>query len=144
MLYSSKVRSSYPKLVSFVAGEMSQIPFKKPRVWRAFLKYSELSAREAMSVLTQCRQPTLDSMEMPGSNGRFKGATHPNTVFLAEAVAQRFERDHALEKAKTLVESTILHELVHWGDWKDGEDQEGEEGKAFEREAYGKDISRYW
>jgi hypothetical protein len=43
-----------------------------------------------------------------------------------------------------LVESTLLHEMVHWGDWKDGVDQPDEEGKEFEKAAYGKDIDRYW
>ncbi len=40
--------------------------------------------------------------------------------------------------------SLLLHEIVHWGDWKDGIDQVGEEGKMFEKSAYGKDINRYW
>ncbi len=43
-----------------------------------------------------------------------------------------------------LIESTLLHEMVHWGDYKDGVDQSGEEGKKFEKAAYGKDINRYW
>ena len=43
-----------------------------------------------------------------------------------------------------LVESSLLHEMVHWGDWADGKVAGLEAGKAFERAAYGKDVRRYW
>jgi hypothetical protein len=44
-----------------------------------------------------------------------------------------------------LLKSTLLHEIVHWADWKaDGAFTPGELGKTFEKEAYGKDVGRYW
>lgn len=82
---------------------------------------------------------------MPGANGEFIGQRFPNRIYLAKDICEKFEAsDFADPKMHKLVESTILHEMVHWGDWKDGKDQAGEEGKAFEITAYGKDISIYW
>ena len=43
-----------------------------------------------------------------------------------------------------LMEATLLHELVHWGDWQDGKDQDGEEGNLFEIAAYGEVLGKYW
>ena len=77
------------------------------------------------------------------SNGRFD-SEKPDEISIAKEVVERFEIDFGLEKAQLLVESTVLHELVHWGDNLDGRDQRGEEGKDFEKAAYGRDISRYW
>ncbi len=37
-----------------------------------------------------------------------------------------------------LVGATLLHELTHWADAKDGKDNPVEEGDAFERATYGK------
>jgi hypothetical protein len=44
-----------------------------------------------------------------------------------------------------LLESTLLHEIVHWADWNaDNALSAGELGKSFEKEAYGQDVGRYW
>ena len=84
---------------------------------------------------------------MPGSNGEFNGVVDPDRVYLAKSICDRF-KDNPSERSdarmEILLESTLLHELVHWGDNKDGRDQTGEEGKAFEIAAYGRDITRYW
>lgn len=56
----------------------------------------------------------------------------------------RFKKDHAKPAAKQLMEATILHEMVHWGDHMDGKDQKPEEGNEFEKKAYGKIIGKYW
>ncbi len=79
---------------------------------------------------------------MPEANGEFNGGKDPNSIALAKEVAVIFESNANDAAWQLLVESTVLHELVHWGDWKDGKDQPGEEGKAFERAAYGRDIGR--
>jgi hypothetical protein len=82
---------------------------------------------------------------MPRANGKFSGSRFPDRVYLAKSICDKFEKtDSNNSKMHILVESTLLHEMVHWGDWKDGIDQAGEEGKMFEHAAYGRDINRYW
>ena len=144
MIIKADVRKKYPRLTSFIDNDVSNIKFTKPKVWKAFLKYSELTEAEAIDALMTCSNPIVDVDVMPNANGEFRGSTDPNIVFLAKAICERFEKDYKKAEAKLLIESTLLHEMVHWGDWKDGKDQPGEEGKEFEKAAYGKDINRYW
>ena len=144
MKISPGFRKSYPKLAKWIETEIPKVE-KKPKVWAAFLKYSELSAKSARIALKAGPAPVVFSDIMPGANGEFRGGTHPNNVYLAESICKRFEsKDSKKPEMHVLVESTLLHEIVHWGDWKDGKDQPGEEGKKFEKAAYGKDINRYW
>ncbi|MBB4284567.1 hypothetical protein [Roseospira goensis] len=132
----------YPKLKEFVSRQLYARATTNRRTWAAFLKYSELSDAKARAALTDGTLPRLKIEQMPGANGRFRGSTDPDAIELAKAVADTFEHNATDPDWQLLVESTILHELVHWGDWKDGKDQPGEEGKAFERAAYGRDVNR--
>ncbi len=147
MQVSPRLKREYPNLYDAIYKILGEVP-KKPQVWKAFLKYSELNSTQAYTALTTCSAtPIIDYRVMPSANGQFSGGTDKNRVYLAKSICEHFknnsgERNSA--KMLLLLESTLLHELVHWGDWKDGKDQAGEEGKAFERAAYGRDINRYW
>lgn len=117
----------------------------KQKVWGAFKKYAELNEPSASWAITDGYNPDIAYAVIPGSNGKFSAGKLPNRVFIAKSICDRFENiDFSNPKMHLLLESTILHEIVHWGDHKDGKDQAGEEGKSFEVAAYGKDIDKYW
>lgn len=146
MIISPNMKKTYPTLSTWINDNLPKVR-KKVKVFTAFIKYSEQSKLKSNEALTKGNQPTIDFRVMPDANGEFEGGKFPNTVFLAKQICEKFEKNAADQKnAKMhiLLESTLLHEMVHWGDWKDGVDQAGEEGKAFEIAAYGKDIDRYW
>ena len=144
MRISKNFKKRYPKLTKWIKKNLPKAK-RKPKVWTAFVKYSELSSAKAKLAVSIGRYPELHYAQMPGSNGRFRGSKFPNRIYLAKAICDRFEtKDSNNAKMHILVESTVLHEMVHWGDWKDNVDQPGEEGKKFEKAAYGKDINRYW
>ena len=144
MKIDSAFKKNYPKLTDWIKINLPKVK-GKAKVWRAFLKYSELSSIKATWAITPGYYPEIHSKIMPGSNGQFSGTTFPNRIFLAKSICEKFEKsDFGNPKMHILIESTLLHEMVHWGDWKDGVDQAGEEGKKFEKAAYGKDINRYW
>ncbi|WP_188150512.1 hypothetical protein [Teredinibacter waterburyi] len=137
-------QKTYPKLSSWIQANLPKVKVK-PKVWNAFKKYSELKEPSATWAITNGYNPDITYAVMPGSNGRFNGGKFPNRVYLAKSICDRFESvDFSNPLMHLLLESTILHEMVHWGDHKDGKDQAGEEGKAFEVAAYGKNINRYW
>ena len=95
--------------------------------------------------LTPGKLPEIHFDVMPGANGQFSGSRSSNRVYLAKSICEKFEKSDAKNtNMHILIESTLLHEMVHWGDWKDGIDQVGEEGAMFEKAAYGKNIDRYW
>jgi len=119
----------------------------KPKVWKAFLKYSELMPDDAKKSLKKGSNPILGYKVMPRSNGMFSASKFPNKIFLAKSICDKFEKskkEAGNKKMHILLESTILHEMTHWGDWRDKKHQKIEEGKAFEKAAYGKDVNRYW
>lgn len=144
---AERMNTNYPKLTAWIYDNLCKVPDKK-KVFEAFVKFGELDAADARIMLTTCSPtPIIDYRVMPNANGQFEGATDANRVYLAHAICEKFERsprDAADPRMHLLLESTLLHELVHWGDWKDGKDQPDEEGKEFEKAAYGKDINRYW
>ncbi len=144
MKIDTAFQKQYPKLASWIEANLPKVK-TKPKVWSAFLKYSELTCTQATTALTKGFDPEIHFRVMPGSNGQFQGVKFPNRVFLAKSICDKFESsDMKNPNMHILIESTLLHEMVHWGDWKDGKDQAGEEGKTFEKAAYGKDINRYW
>ena len=91
----------------------------------------------------------FDPLENIGPRGLDVNGMFDNTksrwIFLAQAVAARFEQDFPDERIVRLVEATLLHELVHWGFHRHaGRPEPQEFGRAFEIAAYGNEISRYW
>ena len=146
MNFSSGFRNSYPKLTAWIYEAMLNVP-AKPTVWKAFKKYSELSEMQARAALLTCSaKPIIDVKDMK-DYGIFDGAKDKDRVYLGKFMCDKFEGSRADAKdprMHILIEATVLHELVHWGDWKDGMDQADEEGESFEKAAYGKIIARYW
>lgn len=144
MRISGSFKQAYPKLSTWIETNLPKIQ-NKHKVWQAFVKYSELPPVKATWAITPGYNPDIHFKVMPGANGEFIGQKFPNRIYLAKSICDKFEKsDFADPKMHRLVESTVLHEMVHWGDWRDGKDQAGEEGKAFEVAAYGKDVTRYW
>lgn len=144
---ADRMAKTYPKLTDWIYDNLAKVPQKK-KVFEAFVKYSEQTSGAMQTMLTTCSPtPVIDFKHMPGSNGQFSGSRDANRVYLALSICEKFEKsakDRTDARMHLLLESTLLHELVHWGDWKDGKDQAKEEGKEFEKAAYGKDITRYW
>lgn len=133
----------FPELAKFVRLDLPEVRNKEP-VWRAFLKFSHLNNfTAAQAIAWRDDSPLLRLADLGISNGEFD-PKYPDWIFLHRDIATRFRSDCEDERARRCVEATLLHELVHWGDHRDGIDEAGEEGKAFEVEAYGEDVKRWW
>lgn len=157
MMFSQQLRSDYPLLYTWMFKRLAAVP-NNLRVFNAFVLYSELTRTKARTILTKCTEhPTIDYRVLDTDdrrvNGRFRRAAAPNTVYLAKTICERFENSAEARGNETMqrfVESTVLHELCHWGDYLDGTDQTDEhgdrieEGRAFETAAYGRNLNRPW
>jgi len=143
MIYSADATKKYPCLTAFLKVRLPLIT-KNSKIWTAFLRYSQLSETRAKRALNSGANPCLEVVELPRKvNGRFRHSK-PNKIFLDKTICDKFETDRKNPKAKLLIESTVLHEMVHWGDYMDRKSTPKEEGKLFEKAAYGRDIKRYW
>ena len=156
MRISSQMKGTYPKLSKWILVNIPKV-IHKSKVFYAFMKYSEQNHAKTIQILTRNTLPVLHYWNFPGDkNGTSVRKGHRNLVFLAKSICDKFETSEKSAKdprMHLLLESTILHEMVHWGDTLDGKRQrQHEEGKEFEKEAYGrrgkngkkKGVDRYW
>ena len=138
----------YPNLSNFLRVELPKVISDKKK-WPAFLKYSEFQGRYfgkfwAVLSLSWGADPNIKVEPLTNAFGEYRPGRGDDIIYIDTDWAKRFEKDFAKAEAKQLMEATILHEMVHWGDDQDGKDQAGDEGEDFERAAYGKVIGKYW
>jgi hypothetical protein len=138
----TRFEEKYPKLTAWAYNNIPNLQSRKPKVWNAFVSYSELNTK-AMYALSKHYLPYLDYKTMIGWG--LYDSKHPNTIYLAKSVCNRFEnKDWNEPSMHRFIEAAILHEIVHWGDAVDGIDQKVEEGDEFEKAAYGQVVYPYW
>jgi len=111
----------------------------RKQVWEAFREFSELPDADARQALSFGTDPLVFIKPLPGANGFFD-ERKPSRVLFADKLVRRFEADAKNADLQRAVEAKLLHEMVHWGDHKDGIDQPGEEGENFELAAYGRIV----
>ncbi len=142
----------YPKTCKWIKENIPLLEIKKPKIWKAYLKYSQLKKADASQSLKNGWGPEILLDELWPANGKYRPEVNRNAIFIAENIFRMFENKESKNpKMHRVLESTILHEMCHWGDLKfDGKQQrlangkKFEEGKAFEKEAYGKNIDPFW
>ncbi len=136
---------SFPRLALFVRKDLPGRLTNNEKTWSAFRKFGDFSIIESLvAVGWELDSPLLLVESLgKGFNGRFY-PTRPSHIYIDEEIARRFESDHDRIEAQLFVESTILHEVVHWGDHKDGKHKRPEAGVDFEIAAYDKNLMRYW
>jgi len=142
----------YPNLVRFVKTFPLRVPTHRARVWEAFLGISGLTDVQARQALKWGNIPILRVIKLPRTKaGKFNRGT-PNIIYLAKHMVERFEIDWQKPAARLLVESTILHELVHWANERlGGKHRHGRYGSVefefgdwFEELGYGQQTAWWW
>jgi hypothetical protein len=162
---------NYPHFASWLQWYLPTLPYEKPKVWRAFEKYTGLynvwvtrgvlgfqtppvfiwgfgptiSARRWN--VTRCEKDgdpePKDNYFIQRYSSKLLGltASDGSIILIAEDLAQGAGNP---EMDKVL-EATVLHELVHWCRFQIGQDVLDEDPPYdFEREAYGHVIRRTW
>ena len=141
-------RAMFPHLTKFVKTELPLIRHK-PKVWNAFLEYGEydqrwLGRKWATFAFTWGSEPEIIVQDLPGLYGKYNPRLGRDRIFLASKLVDWFEKKPRDAHRKLMVEATILHEMVHWADAKDGKLQLKalgiEAGFEFESAAYGRPI----
>jgi hypothetical protein len=150
VIISASDQTTYPKFARYVRYSLPSIA-NIASMQRAFRRYAQMDRATLRRALTWGNQPTLRIIPIaspPGSfiNGQFSPGIGSNTIELNKLLVHAFETGspphlafttNAAGKKMPRVGVTILHELVHWGDDKDGVDYPGEEGELFETAVYG-------
>jgi hypothetical protein len=89
--------------------------------------------------------PDLRIADLVGAYGEFTPDSKSNEIRINRKLVEDFEAGRDVRKTKSgksvsLAGVTVLHELAHWGDDKDGIDRAGEEGEEFEKRVYGRVV----
>ncbi len=145
MIISPSLAKEYPQISIWICDNLPKVR-DKPKIFKAFQKYARMNEKVAERAIKHGTPPNIDWRYMPADNGAFL-KKYPTSVFISQTICEKFRDANSTDRSgmSTLIESTILHEMVHWGNSLDGkEDSHSEMGKAFEKEAYGKDIRAPW
>lgn len=142
MIVSQSLVKTYPLIAGWICNRLPNVK-KNTKVFKAFQRYAGFDEKVAERALVHGNLPNIEYRNIPTANGEFN-PKYPDTVFLAMAVCKRFVDFSDDSRMHVLVESTLLHEMVHWGNAIAKRTEPQEMGKAFEREAYGQDIRACW
>ncbi|MEM9961814.1 MAG: peptidoglycan DD-metalloendopeptidase family protein [Pseudomonadota bacterium] len=133
----------FPRTLEWCRTELPKIPATKGQVWEAFCKFGQISVSVALDVF---RNPMHGPLLIVDDNllayGQFRPEERDRIRLGGQFVALPYEQDSNDVDARQLLERTILHEAIHWADFrKNGYDfnasnGDDDQGKQFERAAY--------
>lgn len=115
-----------------------------PVIVRAMRRTGQLNRVQFRMALRWGTDPLI--MIVPGmaACGQFTPTPANNTIEIREAIFTEFEAGRGRLAARAgnvfALGLNILHEMVHWGDNRDGVDRDGEEGDEFELLVYGRNL----
>ena len=151
MIMSPADQVSFPRLARYVRVELPKVA-NIDSIARAYLRYAQMNRATLRRALAWGNQPTLVFVPMSTDSGSFQGGaftpdigsnelqinSHLADAFEAGGPPRLFTTRNARGQPFPLIGTSILHELVHWGDDQDGVDFPGEEGDQFEMDVYGR------
>lgn len=135
----------YPKFTKYVRHALPQVINEKSII-NAFRKYGQIDVTTLKRALSWGAEPHITIKALEGAVGEFNASVDADEINIADWIVQEFEDGHGLRKTAYnrkvyLVGVTLLHELVHWADNRDGVDFPDEEGERFEIDVYGQVIN---
>ena len=151
MIMSGADQVTFSKLARYVRVELPKIADIDVMA-RAYLRYAQMNRATLRRALKWGNQPTLVFEPMSTASGSFQGGffipdigsnelhinSHLADAFEAGGPPRLFTTRNGRGQPFPLIGTSILHELVHWGDDQDGIDFAGEEGDQFEQDVYGR------
>jgi len=141
---------TYPKFKYYVSVNIPQVK-SVASIMKAIEKHAgTIKTNKIKDALTWGKGPMIEVVDDLKSDGKkiyglFQGKVDPEKLKVHKWLVDRFEGGKGLVTAPNgklvyIVGVTILHELTHWADWKDGTDTKGEEGGKYEKDVYGGEV----
>ncbi|WP_420385052.1 hypothetical protein [Roseivirga sp.] len=149
----SDYATKYPKLTEYLKNQIPTIA-SNTLIVEAIKKYTGLSAEVIKKQLRWGEGPEIRVKQLDNfcatcnsdTYGIFDGNKEPNAIYIDSDLVMDLESSipstGIADSFAFLVGVTLLHELVHLGDWTDGSDYPGEEGHLFEKDVYGQSVWR--
>ncbi|MCO6382493.1 hypothetical protein [Oceanicola sp. 502str15] len=147
MIFSHLMTRDYPHSTVYLRRALATLPTQQKKVWEEFMFYGEYMEDEALEVIREGSEPTLLPVHMGRHNyGSYEGqfdSSKVNWIYMNKYYFEMFDASEENRQDKMFQQfllGVLLHELVHFGDARDGVDPGAEEGEAFERAAYGRRL----
>lgn len=124
MRFDKSLSKNFPNLANWIKREIPEI-HKESRIWDPFLRFSQLSRADGLKAIAynESSSPTIDVAVMV-AYGQYRGqvrSKHLNTIHINRKLCRQFEKLDPDVRAGTnwglVMMATILHEMVHWGDF---------------------------
>ena len=145
----------YPELRRLVTNSISRLVVLNPKAFRAFVKWSTLDPQQARIALLPDAGPRIivrqdlvgpELQLRPDAIRGYARYTGSDFIVIREDFANQYETAAmaGVPSVNLLMESKILHELVHWGYKQRNGTLEPiilERGWAFEKDAYGRELT---
>src|SRR5215218_5333934 len=136
-------QTTYPKFAKYVKESISKVA-DVDAIVQAFQKYGQIDRATLRRALKWNELPNINIALDPDNFGFFD-ESDPDAINIDSETVQKFEDGHGVTKTGYnkkiyLVGATLLHELIHWADYRDKKDfsDTKEAGKEFEKAVYGK------
>lgn len=139
--------TSYPRFAYYVRNNIPEV-INVRSIVNAMRQIGQLDRASLQRALTWGEEPTINITTLAnGTYGEFTPGSGSNEIRIHRGLVDDFETGRPQRQQTSsggrvyFIGVVLLHELVHWGDDRDGIDRPGEEGKEFERVVYGSQIT---
>lgn len=120
MYLDRTIEKNFPRLAAWLVSEIPKVK-SDARIWDPFLRFSQLTPKQATDALTVNRMPPCIDAAIIRDDGVWRRRT-PDKIFIRRKTCRRFEDldpdSRAGTPADLVMMAIVLHEMVHWGDYK--------------------------
>lgn len=132
-------QAKYPRSTRYLKNDLSKVGHM-PVIVRAMQTTGQLTQAQFQNALRWGTSPSIQIVAGLPSCASFTPTPGNNVIKIAERIFVDYEagRGRLVAAAGNVpaLGLNVLHEMVHWGDNRDGVDRAGEEGDEFEMLVY--------
>jgi hypothetical protein len=133
-------QARYPAFTRYVHIDLPKVA-SVPAIVQAMRRIGQINRPTLIKAMTWKQGPSVLIVPIPDAYGEYDSGIKSDQIKIDTGLVKEFEAGKGKRVARAghvfLVGVVLLHELVHWGDDKDGIDRPGEEGEEFEKLIYG-------
>ncbi len=145
MLFLKPQADRYPQSFGFLQGSLPNIRSQAPDVWAAFLRNSHLSDADATAATAMNgAAPLVFAQDLNAVIWSQFDPEVPSRIEISNDVLDRFEGDSNNPDARRFLQAKALHEMCHWGCFRNQVPDPDTAGETFEAEVFQTELQPWW
>lgn len=135
---------NFAKSYAFLNRELPRTA-ERPEIWEPFKQFSRLTQQEALDAVNwNSSPPWVFAAPLLSSQWALFVDDMPTRIQLSTDVLAHYEADDTNPDAQRFLLAKVLHELCHWGCFRNNVTETVEVGEAFESQAFGAHLFPWW